>query len=420
MKDFYLILGINSNATIDEIKTAYFEKMGFYHPDKWQENPSMRQKAEEHSKQINEAYNVLRDPIKREQYDRQRKYSQNNSEHQAQGEYERQKQEQEARTQAEAERRQREQADAQRRDQEARVRVEAERRQREQAEAQRRQHNARVKTPRGGKPKWMIILVAGLVFFVAYWAMTLTTTPPPPASTPTKTPTKFATATIAVPMFLTVEPTLALASPEEPTAISIVEYVDEKNTKMVLIPAANDLSAFSIDLYEVTYNDYDRCVVDRVCKTPHQSQGPRGGDYPVVNVTWYGAHAYCLWREARLPDFAEWKLAAQGPNSLPNPWGEQSFDCSMAQMPLWCDSSFGHYAAPVGSFLSDRSPYGVYDMLGNAAEWVGNSETYAYVRGGGFGSYSNVPSDPFQWNSFSLTPSGWSNAVGFRCAKSAP
>lgn len=65
-KDYYKVLGINKNASADDIKKAY-KKLAFkYHPDK---NPGDK-KAEDHFKEISEAYAVLSDKQKREQYDR--------------------------------------------------------------------------------------------------------------------------------------------------------------------------------------------------------------------------------------------------------------------------------------------------------------------------------------------------------------
>lgn len=65
MKDYYKILGLNKNATEDEIKKAYRKLAKKWHPDKNRDNP----KAEEKFKEIQEAYETLSDPKKKETYD---------------------------------------------------------------------------------------------------------------------------------------------------------------------------------------------------------------------------------------------------------------------------------------------------------------------------------------------------------------
>lgn len=64
-RDYYEVLGVDRNADADEIKKSYRKLALKYHPDK---NPDA--KATEMFREINEAYSVLSDPIKREQYDR--------------------------------------------------------------------------------------------------------------------------------------------------------------------------------------------------------------------------------------------------------------------------------------------------------------------------------------------------------------
>jgi curved DNA-binding protein len=64
-KDYYKILGVDRKAEEKEIKRAYRQLALKYHPDK---NPGDKQ-AEERFKEINEAYEVLGDPQKREKYD---------------------------------------------------------------------------------------------------------------------------------------------------------------------------------------------------------------------------------------------------------------------------------------------------------------------------------------------------------------
>ena len=65
-KDYYQILGLGKNASLDEIKKAFRKLAVKYHPDK---NPGDKE-AEEKFKEINEAYAVLSDPEKKAQYDR--------------------------------------------------------------------------------------------------------------------------------------------------------------------------------------------------------------------------------------------------------------------------------------------------------------------------------------------------------------
>ena len=67
-KDYYETLGVDRDASEDEIKRAYRKKAKKYHPDM---NPDMeKEKAEKKFKEITEAYEVLSDPEKRAQYDR--------------------------------------------------------------------------------------------------------------------------------------------------------------------------------------------------------------------------------------------------------------------------------------------------------------------------------------------------------------
>jgi len=64
-KDFYEILGIDRNATADQIKKAYRKKAIEYHPDK---NPGDKD-AEEKFKAAAEAYEILSDPDKKARFD---------------------------------------------------------------------------------------------------------------------------------------------------------------------------------------------------------------------------------------------------------------------------------------------------------------------------------------------------------------
>ena len=64
-RDYYEVLGVNKNATENEIKHAYRKLAKKYHPDM---NPGDKN-AEEKFKEATEAYEVLSDPEKRRKYD---------------------------------------------------------------------------------------------------------------------------------------------------------------------------------------------------------------------------------------------------------------------------------------------------------------------------------------------------------------
>ena len=65
-KDYYEVLGVDKNASDDEIKKAYRRMAKKWHPDANQDN---KKEAEEKFKEVGEAYEVLSDPQKKKMYD---------------------------------------------------------------------------------------------------------------------------------------------------------------------------------------------------------------------------------------------------------------------------------------------------------------------------------------------------------------
>lgn len=71
MKNYYEILGVEEKAELKEIKKAYHRLAGEFHPDKHQGKETLVE-AENKFKEISEAYSILSDPNKKQEYDQMR------------------------------------------------------------------------------------------------------------------------------------------------------------------------------------------------------------------------------------------------------------------------------------------------------------------------------------------------------------
>ena len=91
-------------------------------------------------------------------------------------------------------------------------------------------------------------------------------------------------------------------------------------------------------------------------------------DYPVVGVTWYGAAAFCANYDYRLPTEAEWEKACRGGLQLDYGTEDGSISHDVANYMGQGGRDVYEGPAPVGRFPSN--PYGLFDMSGNAAEYV--------------------------------------------------
>jgi formylglycine-generating enzyme required for sulfatase activity len=90
-------------------------------------------------------------------------------------------------------------------------------------------------------------------------------------------------------------------------------------------------------------------------------------NFPVANVTWYGANAYCRALGRRLPTEAEWERAARGYDNFIYPWGNE-WNPAFAKTSISPDETVG--ALAVSSLPTGSTVYGAFDMAGNVAEWV--------------------------------------------------
>ncbi len=134
------------------------------------------------------------------------------------------------------------------------------------------------------------------------------------------------------------------------------------------------MHAFWMDKVEVTVGMYKLCVEAGACEPPkdftsnsHQDYFNSGkyDNYPVVNVTWGDAKAYCEWAGRRLPTEAEWEYAARGADFRTYPWGDQRPDASLANF-----NRLANDTTAVGTYPAGASPFGILDMAGNVWEWV--------------------------------------------------
>jgi formylglycine-generating enzyme len=140
------------------------------------------------------------------------------------------------------------------------------------------------------------------------------------------------------------------------------------------------LSPFWIDRTEVRVSEYMRCVSSGACSLPGFSLGDArfaNPDFPVVLVTWDDARDYCAFAKGRLPTEAEWELAARGAEGRIFPWGNVynphlANHGSIALDPTDATDGFAGLA-PVGSIPDGKTPLGLLDMAGNAAEWVADA-----------------------------------------------
>ncbi len=220
----------------------------------------------------------------------------------------------------------------------------------------------------------------------------------------------------------------------------------------VLIPAGEflfrdgqklPLAAFDIDRYEVTLAEYsgflDALPHGEPNRYDHQDQPPAktghqprdwaqisaaaraAGSWkghpitlnaPVFNIDWWDAWAYAKWKGRRLPTEEEWEKAARGQDGRFWPWGKDpdpkkaNTGSDYSDQPQagggtdgftwWCD---------VDAMPGDVSPYGVFGMAGNVAEWTGTllpdpdlpDVQVPVFRGGAFHHTVPVPLNAAPW-----------------------
>lgn len=142
------------------------------------------------------------------------------------------------------------------------------------------------------------------------------------------------------------------------------------------------LDSYYIDKYEVTTSRYTAFLEATGSTHPPDEwemvDVTLVPNIPVVNVDWDDAQAYCTWSERRLPTEAEWEKAARGTDARRYPWGDALPSYERANYDNKAPYFYDGGLTEVGKYPAGKSPYGVQDMAGNAAEWVSDwySETF--------------------------------------------
>ncbi len=219
--------------------------------------------------------------------------------------------------------------------------------------------------------------------------------PPPPAAAPAPAPAQ-ATAAISPPAGP------AKAAPQRGETLRDCGDCPE----MVVVPAGSFemgsastpfdrpvhkvtiTKPFAMSATEITVDQWNQCVEGGACKYRPPPGG--SGARPITNVSWYDAKDYVGWLSGRtrqgyrLPSEAEWEYAARGGARTAYAWGAQvgagkanCRECRPGQDEQLLDAA---RFAPNG--------FGLFDMAGNAAEWVEDCWN---------DDYRNAPADGSAW-----------------------
>jgi formylglycine-generating enzyme required for sulfatase activity len=168
---------------------------------------------------------------------------------------------------------------------------------------------------------------------------------------------------------------------------------------------------FAIGRREVTFEEWDQCLAARDCKDRLDDSGWGRGTRPVINVSWDDAQVFVAWlsqktgKRYRLPSEAEWEYAARAGTNTAFWWGRTA-DKGHANCED-CGAAPTRQTTPAGSYRPNG--FGLFDVAGNAAEWVEDcwNENYRgapvngtpwtagqcrqrVLRGGAFSSRANL------------------------------
>lgn len=139
------------------------------------------------------------------------------------------------------------------------------------------------------------------------------------------------------------------------------------------------LKEFYISRFPITRKSFGNWLQKIVSSEADFS--PYGWDFPYpdsslpVFTSWQGANAFCHSVNGRLPTEHEWEKAARGVDGRLYPWGDE-WDPRRGNFygehnPFFeSEKPYAGHSTPVDAFPEGVSPYGIWDMAGNAFDWT--------------------------------------------------